>query len=528
MSITIDDVLRLPALIGAEVLAGRDALSKSVESVTVLEYGEISELQEQFFQHNQFEGNELIITAFASICDNVEAQCINIRKCHSVGAAGFILYYVGILVPEVDQRLIDLCDELSFPLICMPKGQINLRYSEAISEIMNEVYHAHQKENYFVSKLFLRMYDLQPHQRDLNALMRMLSDYLHVTVILSNTLSGSNLCVCWPRALIDSVEKNLDNWLRGIEDDRVLRIPFGDAESYLQQCPVLSNNAGEYRLYLLNYKAPLSKNVLWQTSELFRMFGNIRNQNADRPGAAEIVNSIINDDVVQMTRLSRMFNINVDRLNQMWIFHPKVNASKYSANMVRSISEHFSTHYDLTLTSYYDDNLVSFTCAPNRQGQRQKIMEEMSLLLEKQRDQCEIICHDCLHVYKSARTAYWDSVKYLDMARKLYPEKLILSSADILFTKQCCQVMADQAGLEQYLEILTRIRNAGGSLDTTAEIYLLDASSNMTQTAKRLFAHVNTVKYRLHLLHDLLGYAPGKMPDAYPLYMAVALNRLMR
>ena len=37
----------------------------------------------------------------------------------------------------------------------------------------------------------------------------------------------------------------------------------------------------------------------------------------------------------------------------------------------------------------------------------------------------------------------------------------------------------------------------------------------------------NTVKYRLHLIQDLLGYVPGKMPDAFPLYLAVSLHRLM-
>ena len=62
----------------------------------------------------------------------------------------------------------------------------------------------------------------------------------------------------------------------------------------------------------------------------------------------------------------------------------------------------------------------------------------------------------------------------------------------------------------------------------TAEVYLLDTSSNMAETAKSLFVHLNTIKYRLRMIQDMLGYAPGKMPDAYPLYVAVALNRLMK
>lgn len=528
MGITLAEVLRLPSLAGAEVLAGHRALSRSVESVNVLEYGDVSEQLDQFFYQNHFEGNELIITAFANIRDNVEAQCANIRKCHSIGAVGFLLYYVGILLPDVDRRLIDLCDELDCPLICMPRGQINLRYSEAISEILSEVFSSHQRESYFVSDLLQRVSDLPPHQRNLEALMRMLSDHLHATVILSNPFSKNDLCVCWPRALIDAVEENLGGWLRRLRDHDSISVPLGEGTGCLQRCPILSNDAEEYRVYLLRFKDPLPEDVLWQTSELFRLFINIWNKNPGRLVTTEIVRAIINDDVVQMTRLSQMFNIDVGRLNQMWLFHLTDRTPQYSESLVRQVSEQLSTDYDLLLTSYYEENLVVFTCAPPRYDQRQSIREELGPLLAQQADRCEIVCCDCLQTTKSARNAYLDSVNYLGAARKLYPEKQVLCASDILFAKQCCQIMADQDSLAQYLEILELLRSAGSSLVSTAEIYLLDTSSNMAQTARRLFVHLNTIKYRLHLIQDLLGYAPGRMPDTYPLYMAVALDRLMQ
>ena len=98
-----------------------------------------------------------IITAFANIRNDIETQCENIRRYHSIGAVGFILFYVGFLLPEVDQRLIDLCNELEFPLICMPKGRLNIRYSEIIGEIMFEVFRSRQRESYFVSDLLQRI-----------------------------------------------------------------------------------------------------------------------------------------------------------------------------------------------------------------------------------------------------------------------------------------------------------------------------------------------------------------------------------
>ena len=103
-----------------------------------------------------------------------------------------------------------------------------------------------------------------------------------------------------------------------------------------------------------------------------------------------------------------------------------------------------------------------------------------------------------------------------------------MRSSDILFARQCCALLGDRERLQQYLDILNQLQTANPVLISTLETYLLDTPSNMAQTAKLLFVHLNTIKYRLHIAQDLLGYVPSQMPDAYPLYMAVSLNRLLR
>jgi len=50
MSITVSDVMRLPSMVGAEVVAGVQGLNNPVESVTVLEYGYTSNLLDQLFE----------------------------------------------------------------------------------------------------------------------------------------------------------------------------------------------------------------------------------------------------------------------------------------------------------------------------------------------------------------------------------------------------------------------------------------------------------------------------------------------
>ena len=88
---TVSDVMKLPSMVGAEVVAGRGGLNYPVESVNVLEYGWPTELMNRFFRDNTFDGNELLISALASIANDVEAQCENIRRFHAAGCVGMVL-----------------------------------------------------------------------------------------------------------------------------------------------------------------------------------------------------------------------------------------------------------------------------------------------------------------------------------------------------------------------------------------------------------------------------------------------------
>ena len=186
MSVSVHDILKLPCLREARVLAGKNGLQKEVSSITVLEFAEANDLQEDLFQKNEFYGSEIVITAFASIADNVDHQCANIRRMAAVGEVGLIIYYVGILLPRIDQRLIDLSDELDFALIVMPENRMDLRYSEAISEVMELIFRDQMSDQYFVSDILNRMCRLPEHQRKVDAVLRMISDRIRSSLILAD------------------------------------------------------------------------------------------------------------------------------------------------------------------------------------------------------------------------------------------------------------------------------------------------------------------------------------------------------
>lgn len=65
----------------------------------------------------------------------------------------------------------------------------------------------------------------------------------------------------------------------------------------------------------------------------------------------------------------------------------------------------------------------------------------------------------------------------------------------------------------------------GGDLVATLEAWF-DEGGSVEGTARRLFVHPNTVRYRLGRIEDVTGYAPQEPRDAYALRLALSLGRL--
>jgi DNA-binding PucR family transcriptional regulator len=71
------------------------------------------------------------------------------------------------------------------------------------------------------------------------------------------------------------------------------------------------------------------------------------------------------------------------------------------------------------------------------------------------------------------------------------------------------------------------LETTGGHLYETATAYL-DSGGNLEATARSLFVHANTVRYRLGRIVDVTGYDLTDPHDAFTVRIALALSRLPR
>lgn len=424
--ITVADVMKLPSMYGATILAGHAGISNPVESVTVLEYGQITSTLDELFSQTEFQGNALIISSFATIADDVDAQCENIRRYHAIGSVGFILFYIGLILPSVDDRVIACCNELDLVLITMPGDIRTHKYSDVIGDIYHAIFKDQQAGSNYVSTLIRRFSNLPAEQRNTGTLLRMLSNHLQASIILTDYKKSISNIVCWPQSLSELLSKELKKQLQKMQGEQAVKISYDDGAGYLQHCPTLLEGKEGFDLYTFKYNELLSREDLWQASEFVQLYSHIWNKDLGKLVTSELVRAIIDDDPLKMRRLADLFQINVAELNQMWVFD-SVDSSEPDLKLLRKCTEYFSGIYKTVLVGYYESNMVIFAHAPQTAGERDAIVQDFINESADSYSNYVVVCCDCLNTTNDAHNAYFDVMQYRFFCQKHLPSKACLT-----------------------------------------------------------------------------------------------------
>jgi len=129
MGLTVREAIALGYLDGCALLGGHRGLDREIRLVSVLEVPE--------HPADWVYGGELVVTAFFSVRSNPSDQVRLIESLYAKGAAGIVVFYVGLFCPEIAESLVDRADELGFPLLQALDQK--MAYGDIIKPIMADV-----------------------------------------------------------------------------------------------------------------------------------------------------------------------------------------------------------------------------------------------------------------------------------------------------------------------------------------------------------------------------------------------------
>lgn len=531
MSVTVADLMKLPSLKQATVLGGHNGLSKTVASISVLESTNPDQLVDGLFPRDEFFGSEIVITGFLNITHDVERQCANIRKLAEGGEVGLILFYVGVYMPDVNQRLIDLADEMDFVLICMPRGEKSLRYGEVINDVMERIYRDRAGKESIVADILARMSNLPQHLQSVNTVLKMLSDRITATVALVEGSGEILNLVTWPRNIEPVVKEGLKGMKNLSEEEEQGNCLFLE-NSRQYSLPVAAENDRQLRLLIIKEGDGLTDAELDQSADVVRISMNIWSRQHGEIAIHELVRAIIQDEPMKMRRLADIFRIDVASIQEMWIIREKAGDTRSgSSKHIPEIRSMLDGQSSTVMVDVYEENILIFLSSLGSLRAADQLSEELVTSMEKNGADVTLVRCPGLKNTTDVRQAYLSHDSYLEDTVRIYPTKRIFTLSEIQFAEECRRrIQLGEHATTQYMEQLMDLQknNEELSVAETLGVYLLDTGCSVTKTASILYLHVNTVKYRIGRISDIIGYRPDKMPENFSLFLAVALYRLLK
>ena len=196
MSITVRDCLNLPSLSSAKLVAGHQGLDRVVKTVSVIEFDD--------YKDDFFVPDEIVITSFYAVRDDVEEQCRILEHSKNSGDVAVILFYSEIIMHGIDSRLLETANRICLPLIVLPESNLSLKYSDVISEVMEAVVldkqaHAHVDDSTALAK---RIY---PHENAFNFWQLSLAEKCR-NLLLAGNPGERKAC----EALLDPIKDSRD------------------------------------------------------------------------------------------------------------------------------------------------------------------------------------------------------------------------------------------------------------------------------------------------------------------------------
>ncbi|MHC5550222.1 PucR family transcriptional regulator ligand-binding domain-containing protein [Carnobacterium maltaromaticum] len=515
MTIRVKDLLSLPSMKHTRLIGGDEGKTKVVSSISVLESTDPKVLKNMYFNHASFRVDEILITGFINNPDKINEQCECIRGLSKAGASGLIIFYEGLVMKEIDSQLIDLANQLGFPLLVMQKNKIIL-YGEVISDVQGLLHRDSKKIGLFSKEIIKRMALSEKSDQNGDYLLRLISNKYHYSIALITLNDEVAFSASWP--LSSEIELQQIN-----NHDDPINTDFQGVNSYYKQ--MLFEESEVRYMYIKNEYGNIDEQIVSEITEIIQIFSMYFK--FKRPTIDELGSSLLNDHIVKRQRLAKYFNIDLSAIEKFWI----ITKLDQPIPQVEKISLLLKQYYKIVIVSsegehtyfFLGDEKIKFDYLELLGIVNDELMEFGNYKFYRQLEKFNF------DESRRQKQAYSEHRNYFEI---IFPHKQIYTSLDLDFIEKCSEIIeGEKQNLDDFLYpialLLDEKEERRDELLLTLQTLLLDTDLIVNKAANLLDVHKGTVKYRLKSLNNLLGYDIRHTSNIFPIYLAVGLYRVI-
>ncbi|MBE0429707.1 MAG: PucR family transcriptional regulator ligand-binding domain-containing protein [Thermoleophilia bacterium] len=562
MGLSVSEILKLPILAGAQVLAGKKGLDREVKQVTV---GEVPDIGDWL------SGGELVLSTFFAAAKDPGAQVDFTRRIIKAGAAG-LLVKPGRFVKTVDPELISLGSRHRFPIVEIPS---DVRWTHIIAEISERIVGEHVSLLTRSRDIHTRLLEVVIDGGSWQSIVDITSELLGKPVVLEDSfheLLAKSAANGSAKALIDEFET------RGHGDGGAGRPEGGRIQARAERYQRTPLKAGQEYPAAVTVPVAVSRDVLgyvssFETESPLNELDLVALESAATVAAVEMGRELVRmetetrlrgdfvDDLVTgelesgpaIQKRASFLGGDLSRgclvlIADIDSFGDYVRQESLTEQEVQQIKNRLFSgvkqvigvrHADALLTPK-SDNVIAFL--PPLAGRADRLIDMAKASAKQILRACGRLLPELTVSVgigrfhgdpAETRRAYREAQSALRVSQRLGETGVVVTFDDMGVYKLLLGAMEEDPEEVRnfYEETIARVEEYDARHNTdllgTLEAYLANNRS-VAATAEALFTHRHTIRYRLGRIADLTGLDVSRSEDQEKLSFGLKVMRLLR
>lgn len=516
MIVTVENILKLPSLADAKVVAGYLYLWKKITAVKVLR-PTVQNVDRE--ESPVFSRNDLIVTSFDEIWGEPLLQRSFIKQMVRAEASGVVIFSNVPGRNSLNEDIINEADENYLPVLCVPGRSNPLLCGQLVGDIGSLLRETESEGTLAVTMLEMMSRGLEWEQ-SIQSAADLLSEWMNTSILLTDGMY---------RVLAEKAY-NAANDLTLMEDVRAtaasgLEIPPLVDGCYVYTTELHDINSKLYHLFLLR-PIRIEQQEFHTAINAMQLALNFWTKQSVGASNFELVSAMLQDEPLKKCRLAALMRIDVAKMDCLWIVHSADSSGKVLQQKLDALREVADGRNVQILIDVYEKCIVMFLAMPPS-------LEEMSSLqndiLQALEEEDVLFCINNLQSTATVRDVYAGYKRTFADIIRIYPCCRVLSSAHMNMALECRTTMLNAQNFADV--VLSPLHKISGKTKVEEMkqfliTYLLDANLDINLLSQMTYLHRNTVKYRIKALSDVFGFNLGAFPETEELMLAVAIERL--
>lgn len=539
MALTIREAMKFGGLFGAKVAAGEENLDNVIESISVLEVAE-SSISKWVIE------NQLYITSFYAIWDDIEMQKIVIQSLINCGCCGLVVCNYNTWIKKFDDRIIRLCNENHFPLLI---AREEVSYVEIMNPIINILYQ--EKETFSAPSDFSNIKD---------DLFNLIINEDDIGIVLNEMVTRLDKKITFFDIYCQEVYSNKSVNVRKQEKeylkqhfDRILnacgRLGYASIgiKGSKQLAVLIRSRKKLFGVAFIDEEADSKKDVevfvnplVLSCSLLFSRQGKIQDFR-ERMIQEYVADLIVWNFPSNETAILRGKEIGFDIEDKNYIVLINMNSIQQASGKqkqaeiqdytkrtaVPKILQYIKEINGGNWLAFRSDTILLFLNDTENKLDLTRICTRlMQFFGMKDPFSVSIGVSRYFESYTSIPDAYYEAFHTAILGREYLGENRITFPDEVWFFQKLHQMQQDDENVKAAYRLI-RPLSEYDAIHETALVRtlweLLEANGNIMAAAQKMYVHKNTMLQRKNRIIALLGYSPFEMPYILSFLMAMEI-----